>query len=137
MATYFTQLNAGWNAEPNAPNPEVAIDGTTLTLSFRANPFLYPEFVSGQLLRLQFDNVWRYDFGGVNDEGWYMGQCRFSKLAPSWGEFYDVSGDLLLDQFDAEWQMLTNDPAPNLNHYLFYFRDESFECDATSWTRIQ
>jgi hypothetical protein len=28
--------------------------------------------------------------GRTNDEGWYLGQCRFSKVAPTWGEFYHV-----------------------------------------------
>lgn len=137
MATQFKQLNDGWNAEPNSPSVGVAVDGTTLILSFLANPFQFPEFADGQIIRLRFDDVWRYAIGDVNDEGWCLGQCRFSKLAPSWGDFYDVSGDLLLEQCDAEWHTLTDNPAPSLRHYLFYFRDENFECDAVSWTRIQ
>ncbi|MEO8269261.1 MAG: hypothetical protein ABI557_06045 [Aureliella sp.] len=137
MPTQFTQLNDGWNADPNAPHINVAVDGTTLTLAFLANPYQFPEFVEGQIIELRFVDVWRYAIGDVNDEGWYRGQCRFSKLAPSWGEFYDVSGDLRLDKFDAEWHVLTNNPEPILRHYLFYFRDENFECDAASWERIQ
>ena len=137
MPTNFKQLNDGWNAEPNAPHVELMVSGTTLTLAFFANPYLYPEFADGQMIRLQFNDVWRYAVGCVNDEGWFRGQCRFSKLAPSWGEFYDVSGDLRLDEFDAEWHVLTDKPAHNLRHYLFYFRDENFECDAVSWERIQ
>jgi hypothetical protein len=137
MATHFTQLNHGWNAEPNAPHIAVDIDDTSLTLSFRANPHQFPEFVEGQIIRLRFNDVWRYAIGDVNDEGWYRGQCRFSTLAPSWGEFYEVSGELYLDQINAEWHVISESPSRSLRHFLFYFRDENFECDAVSWERIQ
>lgn len=136
MTTLFTQLNHGWNAEPNAPHPTVQVAGSAVTLSFLANPFVFSEFVSGQIIRLRFIDVWRYGVGDINDEGWYRGQCRFSTIAPSWGEFYEVSGDLKLDQFNGEWH-LVSEPTPTLRHFLFYFRDENFECDAVSWERIQ
>ncbi len=135
--TRFTQLNKGWNAEPNAPEIEVKIDGASLILSFSANSYQYPLYKDGQVIKIGFHNAWRYGIGDVNDEGWYRGQCRFSRLAPAWGEFYEVSGDLLLGQVDFEWHVLTDTPAPNLKHFLFYFRDENFECDAASWERIQ
>jgi hypothetical protein len=137
MATHFQQLNHEWNAEPNAPHFKIQIDGATLMLSFAANPYLYPGFVDGQIIRLKFTDVWRYSVGSINDEAWYRGQCRFSKLAPTWGEFYEVSGDLRLDQFDAEWHFVFEPPAKNLRHFLFYFRDNNFECDAAEWTRMQ
>ncbi len=137
MTTQFTQLNRGWNAEPNAPFIEVKIEGTTLTLSFLANPWEFPEFVEGQIIKLLFSDVWRYAIGDVNDEAWYRGQCRFSKQAPRWGEFYEVSGDLRLDQFNEQWHIVAEPPPHGLRHFLFYFRDENFECDAVSWKRIQ
>ena len=137
MATYFTQLNQGWNAEPNAPHIDVGVDGSTVILSFQANPYQFPEFVQGQIIRLRFIDVWRYAIGDVNDEGWYRGQCRFSNLAPSWGEFYEVSGDLKFDQLNAEWHIISESPGRSFRHFLFYFRDENFECDAVSWERIQ
>jgi hypothetical protein len=137
MKTRFTKLNHGWNAEPNCPNVEITVEDDTLTLSFRANPYLFPQFVNGQIIQLRFSDVWRYSHGGANLDGWHMGQCRFSGIAPSWGEFYEVDGDLRLDQFSDEWCLVTNSPKPNLKHFLFYFRDDTFECDAVSWERIQ
>lgn len=137
MATRFTQLNHGWNADPNAPHLDVAVEGTTLTLAFFANSYQFPEFVEGQIIRLRFNDVWRYAIGDVNDEGWYRGQCRFSKTAPRWGEFYEVSGDLRIDQSEGEWRVVYEPPANNMRHFLFYFRDENFECDAASWERVQ
>jgi hypothetical protein len=136
VTTKFIQLNHGWNAEPNAPHPGVGVDGTNLTLTFSANSHQFPEFLDGQVILLRFNNVWRYAFGNVNDEGWYSGQCRFSKLAPAWGEFYEITGDLKLCQFETEWHIVSNRPASNLRHFLSYFRDNNFECDAVSWERV-
>ena len=70
--------------------------------------------------------------GPTGDEGWFRGQCRFSKLATAWGEFYEIQGDLLLDKLDDEWIEVPSSNASEDHHYLFYFRDETFECDAAS-----
>jgi hypothetical protein len=136
MSTHFIQLNHGWNAEPNAPEPNVSVVGDTLTLEFYANPYLFPQFGDGQRSRLIFSGAWRYFLGGTNDEGWYRGQCRFSGVAPSWGEFYEVSGDLKLDEVQDEWQYVTPQPTCATKHYLFYLRDDTFECDAKSWNLV-
>jgi len=133
MVTSFIQLNHGWNAEPNAPFPEVQVTGSSVILEFLANPFQFPAFVSGQRIRIAFHGVWRFGFSSVNDEGWYRGQCRFSRIAPRWGEFYELSGDLKLEHCEVEWRYLAEQAAPGTRHFLFYFRDETFECDATSW----
>ena len=95
MSTVFTKLSVGWNAEPNAPNPQVQIWEHDVVLSFHVNPFIYHQFKAEDIGQLRFRNCRRYRLGSVNDEGWYRGQCRFSKLAPTWGEFYEIRGDLL------------------------------------------
>jgi hypothetical protein len=137
MTTHFKRLNQGWNAEPNAPHITIEVIDSTLTISFLANPHQFPEFAAGQIIRLRFTDAWRYALGNVNDEGWYRGQCRFSSIAPSWGEFYEVSGDLILERLDAEWHTVSEAPMRGVRHFLFYFRDETFECDAVSWERVQ
>ena len=137
MATQFKKLNHDWNAEPNAPDIKVSTDDSGITLSFLANPFQFPDFDNGQMIELRFSDVWRYGIGTINDEGWYRGQCRFSKSVRRWGEFYCVTGDLMIDKFDGDWQILTDAPKQDLKHYLFYFRDCNFECDATKWERIR
>lgn len=40
----FEQLNSDWNAEPNAPEVEIAIAGNDLTLRFFLNAFQYERF---------------------------------------------------------------------------------------------
>jgi len=132
MATLFTKLNHGWNAEPNCPAPLVSMIGKDLTLEFLLNPFQFPDFANAEKGILLFSNCWRYRLGTTNHEGWYRGQCRFSQIAPSWGELYEVNGDLLLSKLSLKW-ITTDEQSPLSRHFLFYLRDETFECDATDW----
>jgi len=99
----------------------------------RRRPFQYPSFAEDQRARLRFTDAWRYRLGSTNDEGWFRGQCRFSKVAPKWGEFYEVTGDLLLNKCPADWQYMMGEPDEVLRHFLFYLRDETFECDARGY----
>ena len=133
QATRFTRLNEGWNAEPNAPDPQVSVANHELVVTFAPNPFQYKGFSEDQRVCLIFTGAWRYRMGTVNDEGWYRGQCRFSRLAPAWGEFYEIHGDLRLDNCPRDWIQLRSESAEDARHFLFYFRDEEFECDAVSW----
>lgn len=133
METKFTKLNDGWNAEPNAPNPRISTSKLAVILKFNLNPWAYQGFAEGDEAELVFSDCWRYRLGSTNDEGWHRGQCRFSGLAPSWGEFYEVKGDLLLDKVPGDWVHLFPGAKP-LRHFLFYFRDNTFECDASNWS---
>ena len=81
MGTRFVKLNEGWNAEPNAPAPMVSRSGEDVILEFDLNAFRYKNFAEGDRGRLVFRGCWRYRLGSTNDEGWYLGQCRFSKIA--------------------------------------------------------
>jgi hypothetical protein len=129
----FKKLNQGWNAEPNAPDPKVTAGGGQVQVRFYLNHQRFDTFAEDQIGVLTFENCTRWRLGSTNDEGWYMGQCRYSKVAPGWGEFYEVSGqDDLLD-LPQDWHFLDtphNQSAPR--HFLFYFRDNTFECLADS-----
>ena len=131
--TTFTKLNDGWNAEPNAPHPHVRRRNADLVLEFYMNPWQFPEYNEEDIGILTLTNCWRYRLGDTNDEGWYRGQCRFGKRAPRWGEFYEVEGDLLLDRGTPDWHVVRR-PTESSRHFLFYFRDETFECDADDWS---
>lgn len=132
MRPVFTRLNSDWNAEPNAPSPMVRRSGENLILRFYMNCFQFPQFEEEDLGEITFLHCARYRMGTVNDEGWYRGQCRFSRFAPEWGEFYEVTGNLLLEKVPDDWITHKTDHS-DLRHFLFYFRDQEFECDAKSW----
>ena len=130
--TRFLKLNADWNAEPNAPDPGVSVHAGRVVLEFLLNPHVFRRFRPGQRGRLVFSGARRYRLGITNDEGWYRGQCRFSGKAPEWGEFYEISGDPLLDASPEDWVDLGPEETPP-RHFLFYLRDHTFECRANDW----
>lgn len=123
--TTFTKLNDTWDAEPNAPQPDIMIEGQDLVLTFTLN--------DGRPAELRFPGCWRYRAGSTNDEGWYRKQCRFSLIAPEWGQFYEVSEYLRLDFAPNDWIILDPTFMGESRHFLFYFRDETFECDSQEW----
>lgn len=129
MKTSFLQLNQDWNAEPNAPSPVVEILGADVILSFYVNAFRFPEFEEDEIAILRFVCCERYRLGSTNDEGWYRGQCRFSRIAPAWGEFYLVQGDRALLNSPQDWITVSRF-SDSGQHFLFYFRDNTFECIA-------
>lgn len=130
--TTFMKLNQGWNAEPNAPHPHFVIDESDLWLWFYPNrvAFEVPDEIAA--LHLKFSDCSRFRFTSVNDEAWYKGDCRFSEIAPEWGEFYEVSGDFLEYQVSTPWIIMESRGKP-VRNFLFYFRDETFECSAANW----
>ena len=130
MVAAFIRLNEGWNAEPNAPNENVRIDGNDLILQFRLNPFQFEGFDENDNGILRFTNCSRFRLGVTNDEGWYRGECRFSRLAPSWGEFYAVLNDPSSIAGPDDWVEMPLSILQSGTHFLFYFRDRTFECVA-------
>lgn len=129
MKPTFHRLNEGWNAEPYTPNPVIEVQGRDLVLAFLVNAFQFAEFGEGEIGILRFVRCERHRLGPTNDDGWYSGQCRFSKLAPEWGEFYMVQGDAELLEAPQDWQTLEPFSGGG-RHFLFYFRDNTFECVA-------
>jgi hypothetical protein len=130
MKPHFLQLNVGWNAEPNAPDPQVEVLGKDILLRFHVNPFQFKEFEEDEIGFLRFLNCVRFRLGPTNDDGWYQGQCRFSKVAPEWGEFYEITGDDTSTIGPTDWHPVSTTSTGELRHFLFYFRDNTFECVA-------
>jgi hypothetical protein len=131
----FIKINENWNAEPNAPMPTIEVIGSNLILSFYLNAFISEEFDEEDLGVLEFNNCLQYRLGAPNEDGFYIyNKSRYKKYGVQWGEFYLVQ--------NSDWQI--NFPEPvfidnsikneKLNHYLFYFRDETFECVSLSYS---
>lgn len=127
----FKRLNDGWNAEPNAPDEEVAVSRSKVQLTFFLNSRAYEAQEEERgCLTFELCSMWR--LGSTNDEGWYAGQCRYSKAAPAWGEFYELLGDDDQRLKPVDWQELVP-LTPEKRHFLFYLRDSTFECFAAEW----
>jgi hypothetical protein len=133
----FHHLNLGWNADPNCPETEVIVVGTTVVVTFRAKAF--PLRADGFLV---FNNCSSWMLSSINDHAYFLGQCRYGvkapaeRKAPEWGEFYEIVGDDPLAHAGDDWQYLSQ-PALTDNHYMFYMRDDTFECFADSWSYYQ
>lgn len=121
----FVRLNAGWNAEPNAPEPNTLEQGSDLLLGFFLDSMDDAKGV------LRFEDVSKYRLGPTNDEGWYLGQCRYSPLAPEWGQFYELTGPDERRDLPGDWHVLRQETASR--HFLFYFRDNTFEALTRDW----
>ncbi|MER8825709.1 hypothetical protein NKH73_09075 [Mesorhizobium sp. M0938] len=129
----FAKLNESWNADPNAPHPSVEQSGNDILLRFLLNSFQFKRFVEGDVGILRFRNCSRYRIDPTNDHAWFGGSCRYSALAPGWGEFYELVGDDPTLATVSDWNMI-GDKLPVARHFLFYFRDEMFECFAEDWS---
>ena len=131
----FRRLNTSWDAEPNAPEPRIERRGNDVVLTVVPNRFIHDVPENCAAWRLRFAGATHYRMVPVNDEGWWGGQCRFSELAPEYGAFYEIGGDTL-DALEPEpWAETGNGEGDGagLRHFLWYLRDETFECKARDW----
>ena len=127
------RLNITWNADPNAPEVEMTIDSNIVTLEFFLNCLAYKEFKEGDKGRLRFKNCHKYSFNTMNDEGYYLGQYRYKVNELPWGEFYELNTNCKVD-FPVEHKVLSNPTnQKELSHYIFFFKDNTFECIAESY----
>ena len=132
MPLIFRKLNLGWNAEPNAPSPLVRVSGRQVCLRFYLNCFIFECTKPEEQGEIAFDGCSRWRLGAPDDEQWFAGKCRYSSLAPDWGEFYEIEGDDPERDTPADW-CAVGPPSAGERHFLFYLRDNTFECIAKSW----
>lgn len=129
----FERLNLDWEAEPSVPIVEIAVSGATVVVSFLMNPWLDRRFPDWSRGRLTFEGCSRYRLGSPNDEGWFIfGQDRYERRAPDWGQFYELKGPDPLRTAPTDWIHVT-EGADAARHFLFYFKDHTFECLAQDW----
>jgi len=127
----FKRLNEGWNAHPNDVGLNLRQKGQTLLAHMKPNPYVYRKYKKIPEITVSFESCAMYRVTPVNDEGWYRGQCRFSGLAPSWGEFYEVSGNTRDEMDSTPWIKMEGNGA---RHFHFYLRDETLEVKAEDWS---
>lgn len=129
----FEQLNIGWNAEPNSPELQIELDNSNIIIEFYLNPFMYDGFSEGDKAKIVFHNCLQYRIGSPNDEGFFLySQSRFKKYGVKWGEFYLIHNSNWKREFPNPIRV--RDTYDEKNHYLFYFRDVTFECIASDYS---
>ena len=102
-----------------------------MVLRFSLNAFQYPSFTDDDHGVIRFITCSRFRLGGLNEDGWRAGECRYSKIAPAWGEFYELIGPDEVSELPTDWVELRD--GESLRHFLFYFSDQTFECFAADW----
>ena len=133
MDSEFEQLNKEWNAEPNAPEVSISVSGNNVEVTFFLNAFQFANFNEQDTAKLVFHDCLQYRYGSLNDEGFYIfNQSRFKKLGIKWGEFYLVHNSDWEDVF-PDCVHVSDQQHDGLKHYLFYFRDGTFECIARDY----
>ena len=91
---------------PIAPSSSVELQGDDLVLKSFVNGFEFREFEEDEVGILRFVLWERYRMGSPDDVGWRRGRCKFSAIAPKWGEFYGVEGDASLLESPADWKLV-------------------------------
>jgi len=129
----FTRLNKDWNAHPNDVGLKIEQNGQTLLAHMRPNPYIYREYENIPEITVCLIGCERYRVTPVNDHGWYGGECRFSGLAPSWGEFYEISGNTRDEMDPTSWIRMEGS---GTRHFHFYLRDEALEAKAQDWSLV-
>jgi hypothetical protein len=129
----YKKLNIGWNADPNAPNVELAVVGKNLKIKFNLNPFIFERISEGAKGELIFNLCFKYSFNSCNDEGYFNGQYRYKEDQLPWGEFYEIQNDWKND-FHPDFKVLNNDlVTKELKYFIFFFKDNTLECVAADF----
>lgn len=126
----FTRLNEDWNAHPNDVALRLEQSRDELIARMKPNPYAYRQYEKIPEISVSFKNCSNYRVTSVNDEGWYSGQCRFSGLAPKWGEFYEISGKTRDEMNSTPWIKMEGVGA---RHFHFYLKDETLEIKSQDW----
>lgn len=133
MSFEFEQLNNGWNPEPNVPEEKIEVSGSDVSVHFLLNSNQFDASSDGDKAELIFHDCLQYRYGSPNDEGFYVfNQSRFKAYGIVWGEFYLVHGSNWEEEF-PDPIFVSEQAHDELNHYLIYFRDATFECLAKSY----
>lgn len=125
----YLKLNKNWNAEPNAPAPEISKTEEGIQLTFLLNSNLYQHIDENDRGTLAFSEVYAYRLGATNEEGYSRGQFRFKNEKLPWGAFYELSNSNWQKDFPDDQVLLDASIKKNqLRHFIFFLKDQTFEC---------
>ncbi|WP_124981482.1 hypothetical protein [Nonlabens xiamenensis] len=127
---YF-KITSDWNADPVSPDVQLEIDEDNLTIEIFVNHLLFDHFEEGDKAKITFQNCSMYSLNHCNDEGYYTGQYRTNPKELPWGEFYEIKSGL--NRNFPEPVTIVNKELEGKRHYIFFFKDETFECLANDF----
>ena len=127
----FDKITNNWNADPNDPQVNIKLEKDSLLLTFGLNYFQYNNFKAENKLQITFKNCSKYSLNNCNDECYYNLQYRISPYDLPWGEFYEIISGISRD-FPEAINIYKNNNL-NLRHFIFFFKDNTFECLAEEY----
>jgi hypothetical protein len=128
----FTKITNYWNADPVSPEIELEVVGNDLTMEIFVNYLVFDNFNEGDKAKITFKNCSKYSLNICNDEGYYYGQYRTNPNKLPWGEFYEIIKGL--DRNFPDPIVNLQDDNTNKRHFIFFFKDETFECLASDFS---
>jgi hypothetical protein len=129
----FTMLNRNWNSEPTVPDLNVSMIEGGVRLSFVLNSNDYEHIDEGDRGIVELNEVYAYRLVPTDREAFLKDEFRFKNNQLPWGEFYEImnSGK---KNFPQEKTLLDGEVDKNdLRHFIFFFRDQIFECLAIEY----
>lgn len=122
----YVQITTDWNAHPVSPEIQLQIKGSNLLMSIFVNACVFEGFKDGDKANVLFRNCSKYSLNRCNDEGYYYRQYRTNQSELPWGEFYEIKAGLNRDFPEPVVQLKVD--TSNKRHFIFFFKDEIFEC---------
>lgn len=130
----YKKLNDTWNAEPNTPEVKLIVEKTSVSLIFYINTFLFENFKEDQKGILTFKSVHKFSLNNKNDESYYQGKYRYKNSKLPWGEMYLLDSNWSNDFHENHLIILPfNKNLINHKHFIFFLKDNTFECVAESF----
>ena len=128
------KLNKNWNADPNAPAPEISSIEHGIELSFLLNAAVYEHIDEGEMGSLTFQDVYAYRLVSVTKEAYLQKQFRFTNDLLPWGAFYELPNSKWGSDFPADKIVLDESiDKKDIRHYIFFLTGHIFECLATDF----
>jgi len=128
----YIQISNDWNADPVEPKINLEIDGSNLIMEMYLNHYVFEEFEEGDKVKIVFSNCSEYSLNKCNDEGYYYGQYRTNPNELPWGEFYEIKNGFDTNFPEPVIKITTDNKGKR--HFIFFFKDETFECLAANYT---
>ena len=137
MKSTYKKLNLDFDAEPNAPNPIVTENSESLSLTFLLNPFIWDNVKDDEQAKLIFNKVYAYRIGSPGSDN-FKDFRYFDSEIDNYG-FYQIENSKWKSDFPDDKKIVNNTfvDSSDLNHFVFFFRDNTFECIANEYEFIR
>jgi hypothetical protein len=134
----YIKLNLDFDVEPNAPSPKISTNGSSLNLSFLLNPFLWDNVEDDEQADLLFHDIQKYRLGRPGSDN-FRDYRYYDAGIDNYG-FYQINNSNWKKDFPIDEKIISEesiDTKGEFKHYVFFFRDNTFECIAKDFKFVR